>query len=88
MTVNNLDSSLFPPDTFLNASSWGMKVSQTDHFLKIRFVDVDPEIHGVDQDKPRITNLLKYMQLQGGVGMARLSRRSSTLNRAWSLAQR
>mgnify|MGYP002631857494 CR=1 FL=1 len=43
MSVNNLESSLFPSDNFLNASSWGMKVAQTDHFLTILLKHLDPE---------------------------------------------
>ena len=34
MTVNNLDSSVFTNHAFINASSWGMKIQQTDYFLE------------------------------------------------------
>jgi hypothetical protein len=34
MTVNNLDSSVFVDHSFINASSWGMKIQQTDFFLE------------------------------------------------------
>lgn len=35
MTVNNLESSAFSEHAFINASSWGMKIEQTDYFLEL-----------------------------------------------------
>ena len=35
MTVNNLDSSVFEGQQLVNASSWGMKIQQTDYFLEL-----------------------------------------------------
>lgn len=35
MTVNNLESSAFSEHAFVNASSWGMKIEQTDYFLEL-----------------------------------------------------
>ena len=35
MTVNNLDSSVFADHHFINASSWGMKIEQSDYFLDL-----------------------------------------------------
>ena len=35
MTMNNLDSSAFAGQDFINASSWGMKIEQTDYFVDL-----------------------------------------------------
>lgn len=44
MTVNNLDSEVFASHHFLNASSWGMKIQQTDYFLEHLLAILSPKV--------------------------------------------